>query len=136
MNVAVSFAKSMHGPVNERGTGLLGEIRIERRGEDALATLASTNGPLPPLEIFERVINSMEMNAPDRITELEYVAALEDGIADLKESCGQSARVLTADFVNPFPGILSLPVGGGMIFIHPRRPKAGREQDQRRPPGS
>lgn len=32
----------------------------------------------------------------------------------------ENARILTADQVNPFPAVLDLPVGGGMIWLDPR----------------
>ena len=119
VNIAISFAKTVHSPAIKDAEGLLAQIRIERRGEQALAILDSTKGTLPPLEIFERAINSVQMNSPDPLSELAYVASLQEGSRAIAEACGPAARVFTANFVNPFPAILDLPEGGGITFVQP-----------------
>jgi hypothetical protein len=119
VNVGVSFAKALDSPVAMPGMGLLGEMHIEGHGEDALETLNLPYEGLPPLEIFERAINSRQLFNPDRLNESEYVASLADGIRALQDACSLSPRILTADSINPFPAVLNLPVGGGMTTIHP-----------------
>ncbi|MBV8399724.1 MAG: hypothetical protein JOZ17_13425, partial [Acetobacteraceae bacterium] len=122
VNIAISLTKAVHGPATEHTAGLLPQIQIERRGQEALAVLDSTHGTLSPLEIFERAINSVQVNSPDfssPLSELAYVASLKDGMRAIPDACGPSARVFTADFVNPFPAILDLPEGGGLAFIQP-----------------
>ena len=39
---------------------------------------------------------------------------------------GENARILTADQVNPFPAVLDLPVGGGMIYLVVNRTGSGK----------
>jgi hypothetical protein len=119
VNIPLSFVKSLHGPVAVPGAGLLGELRVERRAEPEALAFDPMDTSLPPEEIYERAINSRQVNSADVLSAQQYVASLADGVRAVQDACGPSPRVLTADFVIPFPAVLDLPVGGGMIFIHP-----------------
>lgn len=72
------------------------------------------------LELFERARGSITGMPGMPLSEAEYAVSLEDGFKAAREGCGENARILTADQVNPFPAVLDLPVGGGMVLLEPR----------------
>ncbi len=117
VNVAISFVRTLESPpIGD--VGPLAELRTDLRDGDAPMAIDWSKEGAPPLDIFEHGANSAASSAPDLLTDPQYVASLRDGIRALREGCGENPRVLTADFSNPFPAILDLPVGGGMLYIH------------------
>jgi hypothetical protein len=52
---------------------------------------------------------------------LEYREYLTDGIRAARVGCEPDSRILTFDNGNPFPLLLSWPVGGGILIVHPNR---------------
>jgi hypothetical protein len=57
----------------------------------------------------------------DTLTMLEYRDYLSDGMQAARLGCEPGSRILTFDNGNPFPLLLTWPVGGGLLVIHPDR---------------
>jgi hypothetical protein len=121
VNCALSFAKSI------RAGRPIGAEKTIRRFLIAWTDWRSSDPELIPdvirgegsrLDLFERARVTGIPGMP--LSEAEYAISLEDGFKAARDGCGENARILTADEVNPFPAVLDLPVGGGMVWLEPR----------------
>ena len=121
VNCALSFAKSI------RAGRPIGTEKTVRRFLIAWTDWRSSDPELMPdvirgegsrLDLFERARVTGIPGMP--LSEAEYAISLEDGFKAARDGCGQNARILNADQVNPFPAVLDLPVGGGMVWLEPR----------------
>ena len=123
VNCALSFAKSIRG-----GRPIGAEKTIRRfliawtdwRSSDPELIRDIIRGDGSRLDLFERARVSATGMPGMPLSEAEYAISLEDGFKAARDGCGENARILTADQVNPFPAVLDLPVGGGMIWLEPR----------------
>jgi hypothetical protein len=112
VNLAVSFSKSISGKAIDGEQPVLRRIKAEvGRGDEPLVQDLLHDGP-GALELYERTISAsgVPLNEPD------YVRSLLDGLVAVRAGCESRDRVSTADFVNPFPALLNMPVGGGAIY--------------------
>jgi hypothetical protein len=112
VNLAVSFSKSIFGKVIDGREAVLDTIKADLARGDERVVQDLMPGGSASLEIYERTISAagLPLNEPD------YVRSLLDGLGAVRAGCGSHDRVATADFVNPFPALLDMPVGGGAIY--------------------
>jgi hypothetical protein len=121
VNSVVSFAKSISGakPINTENSTKRFQIDWRSADPQLSQDIVTTAGS--PLDLFERARESTTNIPGMPLSEAEYALSLDDGFKAARGGCGVSARILTADVVNPFPAALDLPVGGRMIHIAPDR---------------
>jgi hypothetical protein len=121
VNCTFSFAKSIWGgkPIGTENT--LKRFVIDWRNSDPQLTHDIIRGGGSSFDLFDRTRVSATGIPGMFLSEAEYAISLEDGFKAARAGCGESARILTADLMNPFPAVLDLPVGGGMIYLQPNR---------------
>jgi hypothetical protein len=112
VNLAVSFSKSAVGQPIDSEAGILGKIIVERNRDNMPLVQDLLRDGQATLGVYERAISA----AGIPLNESDYVRSILDGVGAVQATCGPQDRVLTADFVNPFPALLNMPVGGGAIY--------------------
>jgi len=122
VNCTLSFAKSIRG-----GRPIGAEKAVRRflinwndwRGSDPELIRDIVTGNGSRFDLFGRA-RASDTGPGMPLSEAEYAVSLEDGFKAARHGCGENARILTADQVNPFPAVLDLPVGGGIVWLEPR----------------